>query len=104
MADLVDTAAAATRAAAAAGDPDLILACNAADAYVRRYLDEPDTGWTADQKLGGLLLAVGLYRDKATPGVIEQYGTIERAAYRRATDIQIEQLLRIGRYAKPVIG
>lgn len=104
MAALVDREAAATRAAASRGDADLELACDAAEAYVLRYLTEPADGWTADQRLGALLLAVGLYRDKATPGVIEQYGGIERAAYRRATDIQIEQLLRIGRHALPVIG
>lgn len=104
MADVVDKAAAAARAAVAVDNADLVLACDAAEAYVRRYLDEPATGWSADQRLGALLLAVGLFRDKATPGVIEQYGGIERAAYRRATDIQIEQLLRIGRHALPVIG
>lgn len=102
--DLVDREVAAARAGTSPADADLIACCDAAEAYVLRYLTKPDAGWSADQKLGALLLALGLYRDKASPGVIENYGGLDRAAYRRATDVQIEQLLRIGRYAKPVIG
>ena len=80
---------------------DLELAKTAAEAYVHRYKGQ-QTEWPADVRLGALRLAAGLYRDKARPGVVEAFS--QENTHRRATDIQIEQLLRIGRFAEPQVG
>lgn len=80
---------------------DLELAREAAYAYVIRAHGVRET-WPADYILGAIRLAAGLYRDKANPGVTEPFGS--QNVHRRATDIQIEQLLEIGRFAPPRIG
>ncbi|MFJ3394004.1 hypothetical protein [Leifsonia aquatica] len=89
-------------------DPDKVKrATDAAIAFVLRRkadptkLDPPET-WAADFKLGALRLAVGLYRDALKPGVAEPFA--QGNVYARATDVQIEQLLQIGRFALPVVG
>ncbi|WP_217182607.1 hypothetical protein [Streptomyces sp. AC495_CC817] len=87
----------------ATGEPDaeLTRAIAAATAYVERYHGQRDE-WPDDYRLGALRLATGLYRDAAQKGLTEPFGTSNTA--RRATDIEIEQLLRIGRFALPQIG
>lgn len=80
---------------------DLDLAREAAYAFVLRHHEARDE-WPGDYVLGAIRLAAGLYRDKANPGVTEAFGSSN--VHRRATDIQIEQLLRIGRFQLPQIG
>lgn len=90
---------------APADDPKLAAAVAATIAYVARYHSEPTSGeWPADYQLGAAKLAANLYRNANSPGVGEAFGISNDTAYRRATDIQIEQLLRIGRFAAPVVG
>lgn len=80
---------------------DLTLAKEAATAYVERFHGKRDE-WPADYRLGALRLAAGLYRDKANPGITEPFSSGN--VMRRATDIQIEQLLELGRFAMPKVG
>ena len=87
-------------------DAALLDAVSAAQAYVLRYHDAPADGeeWPDDYRLGAKRLAGGLYRNANSPGVSEAFGISSDTAYRRATDVQIEQLLRIGRFAPPMVG
>ncbi|WP_201518889.1 hypothetical protein [Gulosibacter hominis] len=71
----------------------------AATAYVHRYRTE----WDASCHEGALQLAAGLYRDRATPGIAEGWETA-RNVFARLTDVRIEQLCRIGRFAPPIVG
>lgn len=84
-----------------ASDPRLVAIVDATNAFVRRYRGtEP---WTADTELGAATLARGLWRDGYAPAVgegWEQQGNV----FARLTDVKIEQLLRIGRFARPVVG
>lgn len=91
---------------APADDPKLAAAVAATIAYVARYHTSPDgdTPWPADYRLGAAKLGANLYRNANSPGVGEAFGVSNDVAYRRATDVQIEQLLRIGRFAPPVVG
>ncbi|MFJ2370876.1 hypothetical protein [Microbacterium sp. NPDC087665] len=82
-------------------DGELTRAIAAARAYVERYHGVRAT-WPDDYRLGAIRLATGLYRDAAQKGMAEPFGQSNTA--RRATDIEIEQLLRIGRFAGPQIG
>ncbi|GAB2558778.1 hypothetical protein [Leucobacter ruminantium] len=79
----------------------LALAKAAAIAYVVRHHGALEA-WPADYQLGALRLAAGLYRDKANPGTTDPFGNAN--VHRRATDIQIEQLLEVGRFARPRVG
>ena len=89
-------------------DPEKVTrAKDAAIAFVlRRKADPTETDpagtWPADFKLGALRLAVGLYRDALKPGVAEPFA--QGNVYARATDVQIEQLLQIGRFSLPEVG
>lgn len=87
-------------------DPKLAEAVAATIAYVKRYHTAPagDVEWPADYRLGAAKMAANLYRNANSPGVGEAFGISNDTAYRRATDVQIEQLLRIGRFAPPVVG
>ena len=86
---------------AAADDPRIVGICDATSAYVRRYHGEQP--WTADTELGAAFLARGLWRDGHTPAIGE--GWEQNAnVFARLTDVRIEQLLRIGRFAPPVVG
>lgn len=92
-----------------ANDPKLVEAVDAANAYVLRYHPkptEPDGSvYRADHRLGAARLAAGLYRNANRPGISDNNnGMSNDQAYRRATDILIEQLLQIGRFAPPRIG
>ncbi len=91
---------------APADDPKLASAVAATISYVNRYHTAPADGaeWPADYRLGAAKLAANLYRNANSPGVGEAFGVSNDVAYRRATDVQIEQLLRIGRFAAPVVG
>ncbi len=80
---------------------DLKLAKEAAIAYVERFHGIRDK-WPADYQLGAVRLAAALYRDKANPGATDPFGTGN--VLRRATDVQIEQLLQVGRFAAPEVG
>lgn len=82
-------------------DPRLDLAIDAATEYITRYKGTP-AAWKADYRLAGVRLAVGLYRDAAKVGITEAFAS--SSTYKRATDVQIEQLLQIGRYAAPQVG
>lgn len=81
-----------------------------ANGYVRRTHRDPvdsdgvPVEWPADKKLGAARLAAGIYRDANAPGISEgQFGgAVQESARRRVTDIAIEQLLQIGRFAPPV--
>lgn len=78
----------------------------AAVSYVARYHREPTEGtaWPADYVLGATKLAANLYRNANAPGVGEAFGVSSDTSFRRATDVQIEQLLRIGRFSRPMVG
>lgn len=92
---------------APADNAKLARAVAAAVAYVARYHSEPvgdGAAWPMDYVLGATKLAANLYRNANAPGVAEAFGATADTAYRRATDVQIEQLLRIGRFAPPMVG
>lgn len=82
-------------------DGELERAIAASQSFVERYHGTRDE-WPDDYRLGAVRLATGLYRDAAQKGLVEPFGQSNTA--RRATDIEIEQLLRIGRFALPQIG
>lgn len=104
----------ALRGDTAALDADIDLAVAATTAYVARYHDTPYVdptadplvvAWPADYKAGAVKLAASLVRsgfsatlnsDPADPLVQSSLG--------RLTDVEIEQLLEIGRFATPRIG
>lgn len=89
-------------AAPAAGSNEWFdLAADAATSYVTDRLGERET-WSASQRLGAVKLAAGLYRDQASVGLAEAFS--DANIRRRATDVEIEQLLRIGRYQLPGVG
>lgn len=104
------TTAAAVKAelglSAPAEEPKLVAAVAATIAFVARYHESPPEGtdWNADYTLGATKLAAGLYRNANSPGVSETFGMGSDTAFRRATDVQIEQLLRIGRFSPPMVG
>lgn len=90
-------------------DPRLLAAVDAANAYVLRYHPAPTSAdgetWRADHRLGGARLAAGLYRNGNRPGISDNNnGMSNDQAYRRATDVLIEQLLQIGRFGPPRVG
>ncbi|MFD2674992.1 hypothetical protein [Gulosibacter bifidus] len=86
--------------AEAGSDSARVAECAAAaTAYVRRYRTE----WDESCHLGALHLAAGLYRDRATPGIAEGWESAQNV-FARLTDVRIEQLCRIGRFAPPRIG
>jgi hypothetical protein len=94
-----------------ANDAKLVGAVNAANAYVRRYREDPTdelgapTEWDAAARLGAARLAAGLYRNANAPGITDNgLGMSSDQAYRRATDVLIEQLLRVGRHSPPSVG
>ncbi|HXG71272.1 MAG TPA: hypothetical protein VNJ04_11770 [Gemmatimonadaceae bacterium] len=82
-------------------DLDVVAARDAAEAFVRRH-HPGRTEWPADYVLGAVKLAAGLHRDAATPGIAEPFA--QANVYKRATDVEIEQLLQIGRFSTPVVG
>lgn len=90
-------------------DKRLQRAVKAANAFVLRSHPEP-TGedgetWNEDHALGAAMLAANLYRNANRPGVSDNgLGMSNDQAYRRATDVLIEQLLQIERYAPPRVG
>lgn len=108
MAELLTPAAVKTELAltAPADDPKLLTCVEATKAFVARYHTAPadDAAWPADYQLGAVKLAANLYRNSNSPGISEAFGATSDVAYRRATDVQIEQLLRIGRFAPPAVG
>lgn len=93
-------------------DPKLVEAVDAANAYVLRYHPTPTdpdnpagSAYRADHRLGAARLGAGLYRNLNRPGISDNgNGATNDQAYRRATDVLIEQLLQIGRFAPPRIG
>lgn len=89
-------------------DERLAEAVDAANAYVLRYHPAPtgaDGEYRADHRLGAARLAAGLYRNANRPGISDNgNGMSNDQVYRRATDVLIEQLLQIGRFAGPRIG
>lgn len=92
-------------------DKQLAEVVAATNAFVRRYHSDPldadgqPVEWGADKRLGAARLAAGLYRNANAPGVSDNgFGATSDVAFRRATDILIEQLLRIGRFAPPRVG
>lgn len=90
-------------------DKRLQSAVAAANEYVLRYHPEPTArdgkDWRADHKLGAALLGAGLYRAANRSGISDNgLGMSHDQAYARATDVRIEQLLQIERYAVPRVG
>lgn len=93
-------------------DSKLVALVAATNAYVRRYHADPigpdgaPVEWAADHRLGAAKLAAGLYRNANAPGITDNGlgGAASDQAFRRATDVLIEQLLRIGRFAPPEVG
>lgn len=71
----------------------------AATSYICRYRD----AWDDSCHQGAVQLAAGLYRDRATPGIAEGWESAGNV-FARLTDVRIEQLCRIGRFAPPKIG
>jgi len=98
--------------ATGADDTKLVALVAATNAYVRRYHSDPlgpdgaPVEWSADKRLGAARLAAGLYRNSNAPGITDNGlgGAASDTAFRRATDVLIEQLLRIGRHAPPSVG
>lgn len=86
---------------AAPTDPKLAAIVSATNAYVTRY--KGDGKWTPDTLLGAAQLARGLWRDGYTPAVGEGWEQ-QVNVFARLTDVKIEQLLRIGRFAPPKVG
>ncbi|MCT2043400.1 hypothetical protein M3D15_08690 [Pseudoclavibacter alba] len=80
----------------------LTLAAEAATEYIKRYRGD-EKAWGADVEKGAYLLAANLYRDNASTGIAEGWET-QGNPFARATDIRIEQLCRIGRFAPPKVG
>ena len=58
--------------------------------------------WPWDYKLGATKIAAGLVRDAASPAIAEPFSSGSVA--RRATDVEIEQLLKTGRFQRPAVG
>jgi len=95
-----------------ANDIRLVGIVAATNAYVRRYHSDPldEAGeplpWPDDMRLGAARLAAGLYRNANSPGITDNGlgSAVSDTAFRRVTDVLIEQLLRIGRHAPPMIG
>lgn len=90
-------------------DQKLKDATDAANAFVLRSHPEPTAAdgekWRADHRLGAAMLGANLYRNANRPGVSDNgFGVSSDQAYRRATDILIEQLLQIERFAPPRVG
>jgi hypothetical protein len=93
-------------------DSKLLTYVAAANEYVRRYHTDPVDAagtpieWPASYRLGAAKLAAGLYKNSNAPGITDNGlgGPVSDTQYRRATDVLIEQLLRIGRFAPPRIG
>ena len=90
-------------------DKQLQDAADAANAYVLRYHPEPTAAdgekWRADHRLGAAMLGAGLYRGANRSGISDNgLGMSNDQAYARATDVRIEQLLQIERFAIPRIG
>ena len=93
-------------------DVRLVSVVKATNAYVRRYHKDPldelgqPVEWPDDMRLGAARLGAGLLRDQNKPGITDNGlgGQIPDSAFRRVTDVLIEQLLRIGRFAPPQIG
>lgn len=93
-------------------DGKLGNAVAAANEYVRRYHADPVDAagtpieWPASYRLGAAKLAAGLYRNANAPGITDNGlgGPGADTTFRRATDVLIEQLLRIGRFSPPRIG
>lgn len=90
-------------------DARLVAAVDAANAYVLRYHPEPTAKdgekWRADHRLGAAMLGAGLYRAANKAGISDNgLGMSSDQAYARATDVRIEQLLQIERYAPPRVG
>lgn len=90
-------------------DARLKMAADAANDYVLRYHPEPTAAdgekWRADHRLGAALLGAGLYRAANRSGISDNgLGMSNDQAYARATDVRIEQLLQIERFAIPRIG
>lgn len=76
-------------------------AVDAANAYVARYRGNDE--WTADTLLGAAMLARGIIRDGYTPAIGEGWEQ-NASVFARLTDVRIEQLLRLGRFAPPKVG
>lgn len=79
----------------------LDLAVSAANAFVKRYKGDLKE-WPPDYRLGAVMQAANLYRRRNTPGGVDTFG--ETGVYVRATDTEVERLLRIGRYSPPGVG
>lgn len=98
--------------ATGADDTKVTALVAATNAYVRRYHTDPTDAdgapveWRDDYRLGAAKLAAGLYRNANAPGITDNGlgGAASDTAFRRATDVLIEQLLRIGRFAPPAVG
>jgi hypothetical protein len=94
-------------------DQKLVALVAATNAYVRRYRTDPidpvtlqPVAWDDAARLGAARLAAGLYRNANSPGITDSGlgGAASDTAFRRVTDVLIEQLLRIGRHAPPSVG
>lgn len=94
-------------------DETITLAVMATIDYVGRYhstpmtdAEPPTVAWPYSYKLGAVKLASGLVRGglSAALGENEPTDMFSNQAFERVTDISIEQLLRIGRFALPRIS
>lgn len=91
-----------------ANDQKLLDVVAATNAFVMERHPAPtgaDGQYRADHRLGAARLAAGLYRNANRPGISDNgLGATNDQAFRRATDVLIEQLLGIGRFAPPAVG
>lgn len=93
---------------------DITFAVAATKAYVARYHDTPyvdPTGdplvvnWPYDYKLGAVKLATALVKSGFSAAInADPSDPLVQSSLGRLTDIEIEQLLEIGRFATPLVG
>lgn len=90
---------------------DITSAVRATKAYVMREHSEASVTvgdvvtWPWDYKLGATKLAAGLVRGGFSAAVGGEVGDgYSMQALARLTDVEIEQLLRMGRFTPPRIG
>lgn len=87
------------------GDAAMSLAVAATNRYVDSLpsIDRtPEGEWAETTELGAIMLASRVYRRKNSPGGIEAVGEVTTFVARFDSDI--DRLLNVNSYRKPVIG
>lgn len=89
-------------------DDDLITAAvDGANAWVITLpASVPDAAneWLANTTYGATMLAGRLYRRRNSPAGVEAFSDLGGAVYVQRNDPDIAMMLRIGAYARPMVG